>query len=290
MTSNHPLSTCPDVASADAAYAWCMDLATSHYENFPVASVLLPPHMRRHISAVYAFSRVGDDIGDEPWTTSVDERIAGLAGMDALANAAAAGPVDTGNAILVALSHTIRTCALPVDPLHALIAAFRQDVLFTTLQTWDDVDAYCMNSADPVGELVLRISGSWTPEAGVASDAICTGLQLVNFWQDISVDRPRGRDYLPATLLKDVGDAEALRQAFQRTRDFFVSGASVVDHVRSLRLRLELKTIIAGGMAMLDRCVKMDTDLFHARPALGTGDYLRILGRVITGRWRPRYR
>lgn len=290
MTSNHPLSTCPDVASADAAYTWCMDLATSHYENFPVASVLLPPQMRRHVSAVYAFSRVGDDIGDEPWTTSIDERLAGLKDMDALADAAAAGPVDRGNAILVALSHTIRTCALPVEPLHALIAAFRQDVLFSTLQTWDDVDAYCRNSADPVGELVLRISGSWTPQAGVASDAVCTGLQLVNFWQDISVDRPRGRDYLPAALLKEVGDAEALRQAFQRTRDFFVSGASVVDHVRSLRLRLELKTIIAGGMAMLDRCVEMDTALFHARPALGTGDYLRILGRVITGRWRPRYR
>lgn len=290
MTSNHPLSSCPDVASADAAYAWCMGLATSHYENFPVASVLLPSHMRRHIGAVYAFSRVGDDIGDEPWTTSVDERLAGLADMDALADAAALGPMDEGNAITVALSHTIRACALPVGPLHALIAAFRQDVLFSTLRTWDDIDAYCRNSANPVGELVLRISGSWTPEAAVASDAICTGLQLVNFWQDLSLDRPRGRNYLPATLLNDVGEAGALRQAFQRTRDFFVTGASVVDHVRSLRLRMELKTIIAGGTAMLDRCVEMDTDLFHARPALGTGDYLRILGRVITGRWRPRYR
>lgn len=290
MTSNHPLSSSPEVASVDAAYAWCMSLATSHYENFPVASVLLPARMRRHISAVYAFSRIGDDIGDEPWTTSIDERLAGLADMDALADRAADGPIDKGNAMAVALSHTIRTCALPVGPLHALIAAFRQDVLFTTLRTWDDVDAYCRNSANPVGELVLRISGSWTPEAGIASDAICTGLQLVNFWQDLSVDRPRGRDYLPSILLDDVGEAEALRRAFQRTHDFFVSGASVVDHVRSLRLRLELKTIIAGGMAMLDRSVEMDTNLFHTRPALGTGDYLRILGRVLTGRWRPRYR
>jgi phytoene/squalene synthetase len=170
--------------------------------------------------------------------------------------------------VFVALHATIDACGLPLAPFQRLLRAFRSDVLFRAPQTWDEVIAYCSDSADPVGELMLRLDaegGEPSPAAIRASDAICTALQITNFLQDLGVDRERGRSYLP------VSDAEAV----QRTAQLFNEGSAVLGHIHSWRLRMEVRAIIAGGRTMLALCAER-TDRSH-RPALSWRSALRLI-------------
>ncbi len=283
----------PQVA---AAYEHCERLARSHYENFPVASVLVPAGMRRHIAAIYAFARTADDFADEP-SRPPDVRLQLLDDWGTrLRRSVAEGPPST-DPIFVALRDTMERCALPVDLFEDLLSAFRQDVTVTRYATWLDVLDYCRRSANPVGRLVLRVAGVQSDAADKASDAVCTALQLANFWQDFGVDWRNGRLYLPSDELRIHGALEsdldaaamppawrsAMRAAVDRTRRLFATGRPVTDAV-SGRLRWELRATWLGGMRILDEVEALGYDTLHRRPKLSAGDAAAIgLGVVM---WR----
>lgn len=277
-------------------YAVCFDLARAHYENFPVASRLLPAGMRRHVAAVYAFARVADDFADEG-EFAPDARHAFLSRWESHLREAAAGrhvqaPPDEA-AIFAALAQTMAACRLPLDPFTDLLSAFHQDVDVTRYASWADLLDYCRRSANPVGRLVLRISGRDDPALDASSDAFCTALQLTNFWQDLARDWKNGRVYLPAELLEAHGADEraiaagamtpplraALGDAAARTRELFARGRLVCERVRG-RLGVELRATWLGGTRILDRLDRAGFDVFQARPSLGVGDAVRLAPRL----------
>src|SRR3954451_7619359 len=187
------------------AYAACARLARSHYENFPVASRLLPAAMRPHVAAVYAYARLADDIADEgdvdqarrevrldEWTRRLHAAVAGTEFADDASTLDAATRA-LAPAVFTATAHTIRSIDLPVDLFDDLVSAFRQDTTVTRYDSWQALLDYCRRSANPVGRLVLRIGGWRSAELDAASDAVCTALQLTNFWQDLAIDWRRGR-------------------------------------------------------------------------------------------------
>ena len=284
----------PELAGA---YAYCERLARSHYENFPVASRLLPARMRPHVAAVYAFARLADDMADEGDQPAA-ARIADLDAWDACLNAAALGAVQRGEPhaeVFLALRHTIDECRLPVQLLHDLVSAFKQDVTVKRYATWDELMDYCRRSANPVGRLVLRIAGYDRPELDAASDAVCTALQLTNFWQDVEVDWAKGRLYIPSSTWQAAGALEsdltarrltpawreALRDAAGRTRALFEAGAPVCDGVRG-RLRWELRATWLGGTRILDKLEAANFDVFTHRPTLTRTDVPGILWHAVT--------
>ena len=189
-----------------SAYESCARTGRRHYENFPVGSLLLPPSMRNHVAAVYAFARAADDFADEG-QRSVGERQDLLDGwLERLQRTQSGDEPDTRlrqgepahtPAIFLALGASIRACSLPVELLEDLLSAFRQDVTVARYSAWTDLLDYCRRSANPIGRLVLRIAGRRDAQLDAWSDAICTALQLANFWQDFKADYDRGRLYLP---------------------------------------------------------------------------------------------
>jgi phytoene synthase len=285
---------------ADPAYATCLRLAGQHYENFPVASRLLPRALRPHVAAIYAFARIADDFADEGQRTA-DTRLALLDDWEDRLRLAVEGRSrqdgSDAAAIFTALGQTIRRFNLEPDLFERLLSAFRQDVQVTRYETWDDVFDYCQRSADPVGRLVLRLSGYRDDRLDRWSDDVCTALQLTNFWQDLDVDWRRGRLYVPLTLvaahgadLNDLGRKRmtpawrgALTEAAAETRARFDAGRPVANHV-SGRLRLELRATWLGGVRVLDRLVASGFDVFRARPVLGWRDTVPLAWHVLT--WR----
>lgn len=292
----------------DAAYAACARLARNHYENFPVASHLLPRRMRPHVAAVYAFARLADDIADEgdaqadlrharldEWLTRLDAAVRGAApGSDTVLDPTMA---ELAPAVFTALAATIRECQLPPQLFADLVSAFRQDTTVTRYATWPDLLDYCRQSANPVGRLVLRIGG-WRDDAlDEASDAVCSALQLTNFWQDLEGDWMRGRLYVPAQEYQRTGAVtasldqrqftpawrDALAACAGRTRELFTRGRAVCDGV-SGRLRWELRLTWLGGVRILDRLERGGYDVFAARPALGASDVPVLLWRAVE--WR----
>ena len=274
----------------DAAYAACVRDAREHYENFPVASLLVPRSMRRDVAAVYAFARAADDFADEGhW--SVDERHRLLDGwrqrLQQAATSDEAGPDprpgEPANtvAIFCALGASIRDRRLPLNLFEDLLSAFRQDVTVTSYDGWPELLDYCRRSANPVGRLVLRIAGYHAPQLDAWSDAICTALQLTNFWQDLSVDLRRGRSYLPdrELLAHDTKEA-ALGAAVGRTRALFLAGRPLCDAVGG-RMRYELRATWLGGVRVLDRVERLKLDVINRRPALGVLDVPWITGRLL---------
>lgn len=283
------------------AYAYCQRLAREHYENFPVASYLLPPAMRPHIAAIYAFARRADDFADEPGPEP-DERLRLLASWGERLDRPAA-PADANRAaagddfIFFALQHTMRTLALPRTLFHDLLSAFRQDVVTARYDSWADLLDYCRRSANPVGRLVLRVAGYDDPRLDEQSDAFCTALQLTNFWQDLAIDWKRGRLYVPIDDRDRAGalDADldagritpawqaALHAAAQRTRALFDEGRPVCDGVRG-RLRWELRLTWLGGTQILDATEARGFDVFNHRPRLRAVHAPGLVWKAI--RWR----
>ncbi len=281
------------------------NLHRSHYENFPVASLLLPAHMRRHIAVVYAFARTADDFADEG-ALDASERLALLDGWSERLHDAARGassrpairdgePVDAVQ-LFAQLGTTIREKSLPVDLFDALLSAFRQDVTVHRYATWHELFDYCRRSANPVGRIVLRIAGYRDDRMDGWSDAICTALQLTNFWQDFRVDVARGRLYVPLEEIRAHGAAEpqagdlmdaAWRQtvaaAVARTRQLFESGRPLCDATRG-RLRLELRATWLGGNRILDRIERAGFDVLSHRPVIRRTDLPWFLGRLAA--WR----
>jgi squalene synthase HpnC len=265
------------------AYAACQALAESHYENFPVASRLLPKHLRPHIAAVYAFARTADDFADEPGREP-GERLRLLNEWRQRLHDSSDGTPE-----FLALHDTIDRFRLPVELFDDLLDAFTQDVTTTRYETWAGVLDYCRRSANPVGRLVLRLSGYQDEALDRASDAVCSALQLTNFWQDLAVDWSRGRLYVPAETWRRYGAvpdtlnggvmtaewAAAMRDCANRARQLFDAGRPVCNGVRG-RLRYELRATWLGGTRILTRLEQSGFDVFRNRPALGAADAIVI--------------
>ena len=278
------------------AYAYCERLARTHYENFPVASALLPARMRPHVAAIYAFARIADDMADEGTRPAAD-RLADLDDWERRLDAAAGqvpSPQDARADVFLALRQTMRDCGLPAQLFRDLLSAFRQDVTQTRYATWDEVLDYCRRSANPVGRLVLRVASYEHPALDAASDAVCTALQLANFWQDFEIDWRRGRLYVPESIWRPAGAREAdldgrvltpawraaLADVTLRTRALFAAGRPVCDGVTG-RLRYELRATWLGGTAILDKLEAADFDVFARRPTLTKADVPGLLWRTL---------
>ena len=270
------------------AYAACLDIARNHYENFPVASHLVPPALRPHVAAIYAFARGADDIADEPGRTA-SERLALLDEWAAHLRDRPRTPV------FEALADTRQRFDLPIELFDDLLSAFKQDVNTTRYETWDEVLDYCRRSANPVGRLVLRLAGVRRPDADAWSDAVCTALQLTNFWQDLAIDWQRGRLYVPRNVWMPTGadvvdlDRGEITPAWQRalgecadvTEQLFSTGRPVCD-VFAGRLRYELRATWLGGTRVLHKIRAAGFDVFRRRPTLGAPDAIVIAWKALT--------
>jgi squalene synthase HpnC len=254
---------------------------------------------------VYAFARIADDIADEG-TLPAEERMARLNAWQRRLHAAVAversadAPHDHEDLILVAVAHSIRLLDLPLALFDDLVSAFGQDTMTTRYDLWSDVFDYCRRSANPVGRLVLRIAGRRDERLDGSSDALCTALQLTNFWQDFGRDWRAGRLYVPREELRRSGASEAALEAgriddawgrvFGRcvavTRDRFAAGRAVCDGV-SGRLRFELRCTWLGGRRILDRVDAARANLLDYRPTLGVADVPGILWRAAVWHARP---
>ena len=288
------------MVNVDEAYAACARLARTHYENFPVASALVPKRMRPHIAAIYAFARTADDFADEG-TRPPQERLRLLDDWLARLHACVApGFAPAGSdhdALFVALGRTMLDCALPLPLFEDLLSAFRQDVMTTRYETWADLLDYCRRSANPVGRLVLRVAGHSDNDLDRASDALCSALQLTNFWQDFARDWTHGRLYVPLADMRGAGAREddlaarrltpewraALAEMARRTRALFDEGRPVCNGVAG-RLRYELRATWLGGRHVLDAIERSQFDVFTGRPALRALDMPAIAWGAIA--WR----
>ncbi len=278
-----------------AAYAECERLARAHYENFPVASWLLPADMRPHVAALYAFARTADDFADEGDRLPA-ERLRLLDDFERRLHACAwAEEWSSNDPIFLALGATIRDRRLPVQLFADLLSAFRQDITTHRYETWDSVLDYCRRSANPVGRLVLRIAGYENDRLDRSADALCTALQLTNFWQDLARDWERGRLYVPLVDLEhtwaridDLSDSkftdgwrDALQRVGHRTRELFDAGRTVCDEVEG-RLRYELRMTWLGGVRILDHLEQNGFNVLVARPTLTPRDAPLLIWRALT--------
>ncbi len=263
-----------------------------HYENFPVASLLLPARLRRPVRAVYAFARSADDIADEGDLTPA-QRLAGLQAMREGLDAIARG-LPPADPILAELADAIRTHRLPLQPFHDLLDAFSQDVTKQRYAHFGEVMAYCRKSANPVGRLMLSLFGDEDARHQAWSDGICSALQLINFLQDVAVDYRKGRIYLPEDEMARFGISErqiaegrvdGLWQQFmkfqiERARRMLAAGAPLGRALPG-RLGLEMRLIVLGGERILYKLHETRGDVFHHRPVLRLSDWLYMLRRAL---------
>ena len=274
------------LASTLARPAYAPGQGVEHYENFPVASVLCPPQLRPPIAAIYAFARTADDLADEG-DTAPAQRLADLAAFRADLEATVTGQLPSARwtGIFNALADSMVRYQLPVNLLRDLLSAFEQDVVKNRYADEVELGDYCRRSANPVGRLLLHLYGVNDAMALQQSDAICTALQLINFWQDLSVDVPRGRIYLPADAMRTyrVSEAQLLAPtAHSNTRNLIASQAANARArmvfgsklVRKLPGRggWELRFVVQGGLRILDKIEALGFDTLKQRPTLGKWD------------------
>lgn len=268
-------------------------MGVDHYENFPVASILLPRRLRGPVLAIYAFAREADDIADEGEAspqqrlTELDRRLGEL------------DRIESGQAPTlqhcIPLAAAVRDHGLPVALLRDLLDAFRQDVVRQRYGTYDELLDYCRRSAHPIGRLLLHLYGRTDEASLVRSDLICSTLQIINFLQDVAIDYRKGRIYMPEDELRRhavseamiaSGDAGVQWRAFmrfqiERARARMHAGAPLAADLRG-RIGLELRLVIAGGLRILDKLAAVDGDVFRHRPVLGRVDWARmILGAAV---------
>lgn len=270
------------------------DIAKTHYENFPVGSIFIPKKYRKPIHFIYTFARVADDFADEG-TLSPEERIQKLNAWEAELLNALIG--ESRNTFFVELAKQIEEHSLSPHLFKDLITAFRWDAQQTNYETFHDVLRYCKHSANPVGRLLLKLFRSENAENSVLSDAICTGLQLTNFLQDISVDSKRNRFYIPqedfATFgvtkedLSSQQNSDAVRKLIQfqvqRTMKLFEEGKPLIKNVNH-NFRFELSLIWHGGVRILEKIKALNFDTRNIRPKLNIVDSIRIFIHAIQHR------
>jgi len=286
-------------SSPAAAPAPTLAPPVTHYENFPVASLLCPPHLRQPIAAIYGFARTADDIADEGDATA-DERLADLEALriELLAVAAGQAPGARWATVFGPLQVAIEQHRLPVALLTDLLSAFSQDVRKTAAQeTYADraeLLDYCRRSANPVGRLLLHLYGVHDAQALAQSDAVCSALQLINFWQDLSVDIPRGRHYLSdadcarhgvtraqlATLQGTPATQQLIADSARWARECMQQGQALVHRLPG-RAGWELRLVVQGGLRILDKVDALQGASLHTRPRLDKADWLRMLARCL---------
>jgi squalene synthase HpnC len=272
-------------------------VSVGHYENFPVASKMVPARYRGAIVAIYRFARATDDIADEG-DGDVSARLAALESYQKALDVIERGDTPT---LLADLAFAVRAHALPLGPFRDLLSAFTQDVTVKRYATFADLLDYCRRSANPIGRLVLAVYGVpavvQSPALFAASDAICTALQLTNFWQDVAADFQRGRIYVPQEDMArfDVAESQiADGRADEKWRALLAfetaRARALLDAGRPLtralpfRLALELKAIIAGGLRVLDRIDARNGDVFKAPLRLTTHDWIAVAFRAVVPR------
>ncbi len=265
-------------------------MSVDHYENFPVASILMPRHLRKPVAAIYHFARAADDIADEGELPDA-ERLGRLDAFRAELARIAANETPL-TPLFLNLAPEIRQHALPLQPFHDLLDAFSQDVVKKRYADFDELLDYCRRSANPVGTLLLHLYGEATPVNLAYSDAICTSLQLINFWQDVAKDWAIGRVYLPQDGLAQYGVSEAqiaagqvdenwralMRFEVERARAMMLSGAPL-GSILTGRIGLEMRMIIAGGLRILDKLEAARFDMFNRRPVLRPLDWVIMLAK-----------
>ncbi|HZT83245.1 MAG TPA: squalene synthase HpnC [Gemmataceae bacterium] len=275
-----------------AAGRYCARLARTHYENFTVASLLLPRHLLRHFHAVYAYCRWADDLADE---TGGGSQALGLLRwwrdeLLALYDGKAWHPV------MIALRETVREFDIPPRPFLDLLFAFEQDQLVKRYATYEQLLGYCRCSANPVGHLVLYLCRAYDAEKAALSDHVCTALQLANFWQDVARDFAIGRVYLPAEDRQRFGYGEAdlearrftpafaelMRFEVDRTRDLFYRGFPLLDRVPEEH-RADIELFLRGGLGILRKIEGVGYNVWARRPALAKWEKAAMLGGVL---WR----
>ncbi|HMN75372.1 MAG TPA: squalene synthase HpnC [Burkholderiaceae bacterium] len=273
-------------------------MSVDHYENFPVASWLCPQALRPAVRAIYAYARTADDLADEGDAPAA-QRLADLADYEADLLAAAAGhtPSPRWRAVFDPLGPIIARHALPLPHFTDLLSAFRQDVVPHRYADRADLLDYCRRSAHPVGRLMLHLYGVADDDALARSDAICGALQLANFWQDLSVDRRRGRLYVPLADAQRFGvapgdllagsDSARVRALVAElvgwTRELMQAGAPLVHRIAG-RAGWELRFVVQGGLRILERIEQAGFDVLQHRPALGWQDAPRLAARALAMR------
>jgi squalene synthase HpnC len=285
----------PSVAASLAeAEEYCRRLARSHYENFSVATWFLPRHLRQPFCNVYAYCRISDDLGDEvgnpadslelldAWETELDACYAG----------------NPRHPVFVALAGTVQQFDIPKHEFSDLLTAFRQDQTVPRYPTFDDLHGYCLNSANPVGHLVLYLCGYRDAERQKLSDFTCTALQLANFWQDVSVDyETKGRIYLPLDDLHRFSVTEddlaarrntpAFREMMKfqvaRARDWFRQGEPLIAKVAK-ELALDIELFSRGGQEILNAIEQQDYAVLGRRPSISKARKLMLVARAAWGK------
>ncbi len=282
--------------SRAAAHRYCERLARTHYENFSVASLLLPRRLKPHFHAVYAYCRWADDLGDE--TAGGDQALELLAWWrQELLRCYAGAP---RHPVMIALQEAIRRFAIPAQPFLDLISAFEQDQRVKRYDTYPQLLDYCHRSANPVGRLVLYICGSFDEGRAFLSDCTCTGLQLANFWQDVARDFAIGRVYLPAEDRGRFGYpdedlaarrftpafGELMRFEVARARELLQQGLALVPRMPQ-DVQIDIELFGRGGLAILRKIEELDYNVWNTRPALARWEKAALAARVAWRHLRP---
>tara|TARA_R110001599_G_scaffold64023_3_gene178439 strand:+ start:7287 stop:8099 length:813 start_codon:yes stop_codon:yes gene_type:complete len=267
-------------------------MSVNHYENFPVASILLPARLRPAVQVIYAFARSADDLADEGDANAVT-RLGSLQAYEQELNLIASD-AQPQTPLFLQLKHVIEDYALPMQPFRDLLSAFKQDVVTTRYANFPTLLDYCRRSANPVGILMLHLYGQATPINLRESDDICSALQLINFLQDVAIDWEKQRIYLPQDdMLHFTVNAEQIQaqqtdaqwralMAFQvqRAKQMLLDGAPLASRLPG-RIGWELRLVVQGGLRILERIEQENYDVFRHRPKLGKADWLLLLGRAI---------
>ncbi len=274
----------------EQAYEKCVDLANSHYENFPVAK-MVPKHLQKHVAAVYAFARTADDIADEQHETIAEDdpiRIENLEKFEAQLDLPDNERDQQWRWIFIACDETIKQFNIPKQLFRDLVSAFKQDVVKKRYADFQELLDYCRRSANPVGRLVLLLHGFNDATRFEQSDKICTALQLANFWQDMSVDKSKNRIYIPQSdwnglsendFFADCASQEVrdvLKFQVERTAKMFDEGAPLPKSL-PFPLSLEIRATLAGGRTILKKIKAQNYDTLQARPKITKLDKIKIL-------------
>lgn len=271
----------------DESLAYTRWLATHHYENFHVVSLFLPRKLHQDFFNVYSYCRWSDDLGDE--TGSTEQSLKLLDWWRGLLRSMYAGHAPS-HPVFAALAGTVEKHRIPIEPFDNLLEAFIQDQTQTRYQDWDDVIGYCVNSANPVGRLVLMLGGYRDEERFRLSDATCTALQLANFWQDVSVDLLKDRVYLPLHLFEKHGYtvpqlyrrehapefASLMKEAVDYAQGLFEQGLPLVKMLDK-RLALDIDLFSRGGMRVLDKIRRQRYDVLSKRPSISKTERAALL-------------
>jgi squalene synthase HpnD/squalene synthase HpnC len=268
------LAPAPPASELAHADAFCRRLARRHYENFTVASAVLPAELRVHLARLYAYCRVTDDLGDE---SRSDVRL--RAWRDEVVAALTSGAVPT-HPVLLALRETVTACAIPVQPFLDLISANQQDQRVTAYATWAELEAYCSLSAAPVGRMVLAVLGIRGARAEHLSDSVCVGLQLANFAQDVAVDARLGRCYLPADDVAALGVHGAVQALCDRAAAMLAAGCEL-ELMTAGRLRAQLAMYRLGGTAIIDAIRRASYRTDTVRPQVSTAVKARLAAEAV---------